>query len=78
MLMEIWYVGNVTISSILEIGEMYIVKPSVINQLKAISQNFQELIDYEMDVSGDDMTDCILYSKIKDSIDNQIKEIESR
>lgn len=53
-------------------------KPSVINQLKAISKNFQELIDYEMDVSGDDMTDCIIYSKIKDSVDSQIKEIETR
>lgn len=55
-----------------------IFKPSVINQLKSISINFKELIAYEMDVSGNDMTDCILYSKIKDSIDNQIKEIESR
>lgn len=53
-------------------------KPSVVEQLRRISINFQELIDYESDVSGKDVTDSITYSKIKDMVDEQIKEIMSR
>lgn len=53
-------------------------KPSVINQLKAISKNFHELVEYEKDVSSNDLTDAIFYSKLEDQINEKIKEIETR
>lgn len=53
------------------------IKPSVIDQLKAISKNFEELENYSMDVDGDDPTDAIFYSKLKDQINEKLKEIEN-
>ena len=53
------------------------VKPSVIDQLKLISKNFEDLENYSMDVDGDDPTDAIFYSKLKDKVTEKIKEIEN-
>lgn len=52
------------------------IKPSVIGQLKIISQNFKDLEYYCMDVDGDDPTDAIFYSKLQDTINEKIKEME--
>jgi len=52
------------------------IKSSVIDQLKAISQNFKDLEYYCFDVDGDDHTDAIFYSKLQDTIDEKIKEME--
>lgn len=41
-----------------------------------MSKNLQDLIYYEYDVSGDDMTDAIDYDKIKDLVDRKIQELE--
>lgn len=53
------------------------INPSVIDQLKAISQNFKDLEYYYMDVDGDDPTDAIFYSKLQDTINEKIKEMEN-
>jgi len=39
------------------------IKPSVIDQLKVISKNFQDLEFYCYDVNGDDPTDAIFLFK---------------
>ena len=52
------------------------IKPSVIDQLKTISKNFQDLEFYSYDVDGDDPTDAIFYSKLQDQLNNKIKEME--
>lgn len=52
------------------------VKPSVLDQLKVISKNLQDLEFYCNDVDGDDPTDAIFYSKLQDTINGKIKEIE--
>lgn len=52
------------------------IKPSVIDQLKAISQNFKDLEFYCYDVDGNDPTDAIFYSKLQDTINEKIKEME--
>ncbi len=54
------------------------IKPSVINQLKAISKNLQDLEYYECHVCGTDYEDAICYSKLQDTINNRIKELEDR
>jgi len=51
-------------------------KPSVIDQLKTISATLQDLVYYEWDVAGSDITDAIFYSTIQDQIDEKIKEME--
>lgn len=51
-------------------------KPSVIDQLKAMSKNLEDLEYYCYDVDGDDPTDAIFYSKLQDQINAKIKEIE--
>ena len=51
--------------------------PSVIDQLKTISNNLKELEYYSMDVDGDDPTDAIFYSKLQDTINEKIKEMEN-
>lgn len=53
------------------------IKPSVIDQLKAISKNLQDLEFYSYDVDGDDPTDAIFYSRLQDQINAKIKEIEN-
>jgi len=50
------------------------IKPSVINQLKAISKNLNYLEMYCMDVDND-TTDTIFYSKLKDMINEKIAEM---
>jgi len=55
---------------------MILIKPSVINQLKQVSKTLRDLEYYEMDVSSNDLTDAIFYSKLADQVDQQIKEIE--
>ena len=52
------------------------IKPSVIDQLKAISKNLQDLEYYSYDVDGDDPTDAIFYSRLQDQINDKIKEME--
>ena len=52
------------------------IKPSVIDQLKAISKNFKELEFYSYDVDGDDPTDAIFFSKLQDTINEKINEME--
>lgn len=47
------------------------------DQLITISKTLQELVDYEEDVCGGDYSNAIAYSKIKDSVDQQIWEIEN-
>lgn len=42
------------------------IKLSVIDQLKAISKNLEDLEFYCYDVDGDDPTDAIFYSKLQD------------
>ena len=51
-------------------------KSSVLDQLKAISKNLEDLEFYSYDVDGDDPTDAIFYSKLQDKINEKIKEIE--
>ena len=53
-------------------------KPSVVDQLKAISKNFSDLELYSYDVDGDDPTDAIFYSKLQDTINEKIKEMENK
>jgi len=53
-------------------------KPSVIEQLKTISKILDDLEYYEYDVCGNDYTDAITYSKLRDQVEAQIKEIEFR
>ena len=53
------------------------IKPSVIDQLKAISKNLEDLEFYSYDVDGDDPTDAIFYSRLQDQIEQKIKEIEN-
>lgn len=54
------------------------IKPSVLEQLESIRKNFEELENYEMDVSANyDLTDAIYYSKMKDSIADKISEIQT-
>jgi len=53
-------------------------KPSVIDQLKAISKNLSDLEFYSYDVDGDDPTDAIFFSKLQDTINEKIKEYETR
>jgi len=53
------------------------IKPSVIDQLKAISKNLSDLEFYCYDVDGDDLTDAIFYFKLQDTINEKIKEIEN-
>ena len=52
------------------------VKPSVIDQLKIISKNLSDLELYSYDVDGNDPTDAIFYSKLQDTINEKIKEME--
>lgn len=52
------------------------IMPSVIDQLKTISNNLKELEYYCMDVDGNDPTDAIFYSNLQDMVNNKIKEIE--
>ena len=52
------------------------IKPSVIDQLKVISKTLEDLENYSMDVDGDDPTDAIFYSKLKDKINEKVREIE--
>jgi len=52
------------------------IKPSVIDQLKAIAKNLSDLEFYCYDVDGDDPTDAIFYSKLQDQINEKIKEIK--
>jgi len=54
------------------------IKPSVIDQLKAISKNLSDLELYCYDVDGDDPTDAIFYSKLQDTINEKIKEMENK
>lgn len=49
---------------------------SVIEQLKLISKMLEKLENYSMDVDGDDPTDAIFYSKLKDQINAKLKEIK--
>lgn len=52
---------------------------SVIEQLQDISKILEELEFYEWDCFGIDvLSDSIFYSKIKDEINEKIKEINSR
>ena len=53
-----------------------LIKPSLIDQLKQVSKTLRDLEYYEMDVSSNDLTDAIFYSKLADQVDQQIKEIE--
>lgn len=53
------------------------IKPSVIDQLKAISKNLSDLEFYSYDVDGDDPTDAIFFSKLQDQINDKIKEYEN-
>lgn len=52
-------------------------KPSVIDQLKVISKNLEDLEFYSYDVDGNDLTDAIFYSKLQDQINDKIKEIKN-
>lgn len=54
------------------------IKPSVIDQLKTICGTLEDLEYYEYDVCGDDYTDAIVYSKLRDQVDAQIREIGNR
>lgn len=54
------------------------IKPSVIEQLKTISKTLEDLEYYEYDVCGDDYTDAIVYSKLQDQVNTQIREIVNR
>jgi len=54
------------------------VKPSVIDQLKTIFNTLKDLEYYSYDVDGDDPTDAIFYSKLQDTINEKIKEIENQ
>ena len=54
------------------------IKPSVIDQLKTISKTLEDLEYYEYDVCGDDYTDAIVYSKLQDQVNIQIREIVNR
>ena len=51
-------------------------KPSVIDQLKLITKNLQDLEFYSYDVNGDDLNDAIFYSKLQDQINEKIIEFE--
>ena len=53
-----------------------LIKPSLIDQLKQVSKTLRDLEYYEMNVSSNDLTDAIFYSKLADQVDQQIKEIE--
>jgi len=53
------------------------IKPSVIDQLKEISTTLLHLEYYCYDVDGDDLTDAIFYSKLQDTINDKIEEIEN-
>lgn len=57
---------------------MKTIKPPVIDQLKTISKNFQDLEYYSYDVDEDDPTDAIFYSKLQDQLNDKIKEIKDR
>jgi hypothetical protein len=50
--------------------------PSVLERLKTISKTLGDIVFYETAVSGDDYTDAIDFDKIKDLVDEKIKEIE--
>lgn len=52
------------------------IKPSIIDQLKTMSKNLQDLEYYSYDVDGDDPTDAIFYSKLQDQLNEKIKEFE--
>lgn len=54
------------------------IKPSVINQLRAMSKTLENLEYYEYDVCGDNYTDAIVYSELRDQVDDQILEILNR
>ena len=53
------------------------IKPSVIEQLKIVSKNLSDLELYCYDVDGDNPTDAIFYSKLQDTINEKIKEMEN-
>ncbi len=53
------------------------IQPSVIDQLKSISKNLENLENYSMDVDGDDPTDAIFYSNLKDKVNEKLNEIEN-
>ncbi len=53
------------------------IQPSVIDQLKSISKNLENLENYSMDVDGNDPTDAIFYSKLKDKVNEKLNEIEN-
>jgi len=53
------------------------IMPLVIDQLKTISNNLKELEFYCYDVDDDDPTDAIFYSKLQDTVNEKIKEMES-
>lgn len=52
------------------------IQPSIINQLKTITKNFQDLEYHSYDVDGNDPTDAIFYSRLQDQINEKIKEID--
>jgi len=54
------------------------IKPSVIEQLETMEKTLAGLEQYEMDVSRNDLTDCIFYAKMKDRIHWQLIEIKGR
>lgn len=52
-------------------------KPSVLEQLQTASKIFSDLVYYEFDVSND-MSDAIDYDKMRDSINEKIRELKER
>lgn len=51
---------------------------SVLEQLKDVSKVIDDLIYYEYDVSMNNIEDAIFYSKLQDTINDKIKEIEAK